>query len=222
MVDCYKDVIVLTDTLVPATQQLGENCVVHTRTCRNVNKASYIFELMLENMDIISKSDYCYKMDADMLAYKKTFGKDILPEGKKTFSIVQHFAFDQKRMTEIQPDGFSAKIPVEYQNCPGWQSCLFGGKTEDMVVMAKELDEKIKCDRLSGKMWGAWEEPYVNWYLALRQSQVRTLSPTLATPLHWHRFPPEYREKYLQFVGTDSEQIFHFNHTVQFGGHEVG
>jgi len=222
MTDCYKDILLLSDTLAPMTQRLGENCVVHTRRCKSVRKASYFFELMLENLDIISKADYCYKMDADMIIYKNILGNEILPSSEQNYSIVKHFAFDQKRMCSIMPDDFSAKIPIEYQDCDGWQSCLFGGRTTQMIELAKELNQKIVTDRENNKMWGAWEEPYVNWYLALRKKEVRTLSPTYATPLYWHRFHPDYKEKYLNSVNGDSEKIFHFNHTVQFGGHEVG
>ncbi len=222
MVDCYKDIILLSDTFSPMVQQLGENCVVHTRRCKSVTKASYFFELMLENLDIISKSDYCYKMDADMIIYKTILGKDILPNTEQNFSIVKHFAFDQKKMCSIMPYDFSAKIPIEYQDCDGWQSCLFGGRATQMVELAKELNQKIVTDRTNNKMWGAWEEPYVNWYFALRKKEVRTLSPTYATPLYWHRFPVDYKEVYLKSVGDEQEKIFHFNHTVQFGGHEVG
>ena len=222
MTDCRKDVLILSDTMSPGSQKLGDNCTVHNRMCRSVTKASYFFELMLENADMLFACDYIFKMDADMLVYSKSMGSDILPGLGKNFSIVKHFAFDQKRMCSIMPDWFSAKLKPEFQDVPGWQSCIFGGRTKDMMAMATELNDMISRDRSEGKMWGAWEEPYVNWYLAQRYDAVRTLSPTYATPFHWHRFPSSYRETYLGAVGDERECIFHYNHTVQFGGHEVG
>lgn len=221
MTDCYKDVIILSDIMPTGTQALGENCVIHNRICKKVYKASYFFELMLENLDLISKADYCYKMDADMIVYKAISMGDILPTEGQNYSIVKHFSFDQKWMANIRPKNFSANIPEEYQNCPYWQSCIFGGRTEQMIQMAKELNHMIEKDRNNKSMWGAWEEPYVNWYLSRRQSEVRTLSPAYASPLYWHRFPMEYKQIYIKSVDM-TEQIFHLNHTVQFGGHELG
>ena len=221
MPEIRKDVLILSDSLVPMVQALGWNCVIHTRRCPSFNKSSHIFELMLQNLDLISQADFCYKLDADISVHQYISSEDILPLASQDFSIVRNFGWSREYMMSIQPKTFSAVIPSKFQHGPYWIACLFGGRTENIVVMAEELDKMIKRDRENKTMWGAWEEPYVNYYFAIREPQVRTLSPAYASPLYWHIFPDEARAAYQKMTDNMPVKIFHFNHTPDNYGHHV-
>lgn len=216
-----KDIYILSDVFASGSQHLSEKCIVHNINCRSISKASYYFELLLENLRFIVKSDYVFKFDADMFLYDVVLEDDFLPQLEQNFTAVKHFGYSRKDMAKNVPKTCSAYIPEEYWEIePYWQSCIFGGKTKNMIEMAVYLNQLIVKDRQEGKLYGAWEEPYVNHYLALRQNEVKSLSVQYAAPLYWHRFM-HYRDSYQNKVDMPVK-IFHLNNHSLLGMHPQG
>jgi hypothetical protein len=215
MRDVKKTVFVFTDMSSPFVVELDKNCSIDTIWSPTISNCLRYFELLLSIKDRLANFKYVYKLDADMIVYNKISPEEIFPSDDQEFSIVQHF-YAEKKSDKVEwkeiPRTCSAWISPDKLETPAWQSCLFGGRSHRVIEMADKLNRLIESDSKQDKLYGAWEEPYVNWYM--NERRIRTLPTNYAAPLKWHFFPEEKRDLYRKLSNYMPEKIFHFSHTT--------
>ena len=177
----------------------------------NTNTCLRIFDYVLAEKNAILEHDFAYKMDADMLVCDHINPEEIIG---KPFTGIQHFNNWTQNDNNYVPNTCSAFIPENQRNTPSWQSCIFGGETKSFIQMSEELKQLIDLDVTNNVHWGAWEEPYVNWYFNKHVDKVKTISPNYAAPIQWYKFPQFFRDKYNLMTQGLSPRIYHFNATA--------
>ena len=207
-----RKVIILTEN-PSGTQQYKSISVSEIKPpTDDKNTCLFIFDYILHLKNIISDYNYVYKIDADMILCDYVQPNEITPD--KSFIGIQHFNNTTQKDNNYVPKTCSAYIPENERNTPAWQSCIFGGKTECILKMSEELKNIVHSDIKNGVNWGAWEEPYVNWYFNKNLNEVKTLPPIYATPIHWYKMPEDFKNNYKEKTKGLEPKIYHFNKTT--------
>jgi hypothetical protein len=124
------------------------------------------FEMFNSVSDIITKEDFLFFLNANML-FIDYVNEEVIPEEKNNFLMgVNHPGFFNKNREEFtyerRPES-TFYIPIN-EGDYYYQGCFNGGKSDEFLKMSKILDNMINVD-LKNNITPIWhDESSLNWY----------------------------------------------------------
>jgi len=164
-----------------------------------LNKFHYIDK----NWNLIRDGDYVFYFDADSVIRKSINVEDIIDEDKKIVGVVHGFpnirrgAGKKGSRFEDDPKSSAYVDPKKYDISTYYQSCLWGGKPNDVRAMIDDVGGWIKKDLEIGhkNKYNICDEVYVNKYFVVNKSHLNELDGRYSSPsegIAYRRHKKEY------------------------------
>lgn len=158
----------------------------------------YRFKFMNQASDDLLKMDYVIFIDADLWPIDETWCSEIFPPGHDhDFFGVQHPGFiGQQGTFEDNPNSTAYSYGKNYDTSNYWQGCFWGGRSNVIVKMIKELDYRVDEDLNKGIIAKWHDESHMNKFFLENKERTITLHPGFALPETsgydqvWESFPP--------------------------------
>jgi len=161
------------------------------------------FHIFNKNKKILSKTDYLFFFNANML-FVSSVEEEIIPYNEGLMALQQPGIWNKPREKfpyESNTES-TAYIPPE-KGKYYVMGALNGGKTEKFLIMSKILAENIDRD-IKNEIIAIWhDESHLNWYLS--DKEFKLLNPSYGYPDNWELpFKPKiYLRDKNRFGGHD-------------------
>lgn len=141
------------------------------------------FEMFLRMKKELQSFDYIFFFNANARCNTEITAAEMLPQGEKRLTVVQHPGFFDKKNTEFDYDrneNSMAYIPMgegQYYVCGG----INGGYATDYLQLADTLAQNIRDDEAKGIIARWHDESHLNRYI-IDRTDVRVLPPSFCFP----------------------------------------
>lgn len=153
------------------------------------------FAVYVQHEDVLSKMDYLYALDADML-FVDEVGDEILSDLVGT----QHPGYVGKRGT-YETNPISTACVKNHEGRIYFAGGFYGGKTQQVLTLLKTLVQKIQED-FAKKFIAVWhDESHLNRYF-IDHKPTLVLTPSYCYPEDW-KLP--YHQRLLALNKNHSE-----------------
>jgi len=141
----------------------------------------YRFKFMDAIRDKLEKFDYTFFIDADLWPVKEIKLNELF--GENDFVAVQHPGFVGRIGTfETSLISTATVLDKKYDLSVYRQGCFWGGKSNEINAMTKELNDNVDKD-LSNDFVSCWhDESHMNKFFLKNLNRVLTIHPGYATP----------------------------------------
>ena len=142
------------------------------------------FDYFLNAREKLEKMDYLMFFNANELVREKISVDEILPRGNEKMFFTIHPWFLGDPESEIPYDrNPESKAYVEYGTGKNYyQGALYGGKTDDFLLMCERLSRNTEDDYKRGIIALWHDESHLNRYILDYKDRFRILSPAYIYP----------------------------------------
>ena len=151
-----------------------------------LNKFSYIDKFWPQ----IRQSDYIFYFDADSVIRKTIRQEDVINDEKSIVGVVHGFGTVRNGKGkkgirfEDEPKSSAYVDPEKYDVSTYYQSCLWGGRPNDVRAMVDDVGQWIEKDLEIGhkNKYNICDEVYVNKYFVLNKNNLHELDGRYSCP----------------------------------------
>ncbi|GEM_PF-6695021 len=135
----------------------------------------------IPNIKDLKNFDYVMKIDADIVVPQQLNSEDFFYHDKPLFGVRHPNFLSKQGSFETNPNSKAAVIPgedlSEYIQC-----CFWGGKTDYVIKMAKEMYRNIESDLKNNVVSKIFDESYLNKYFINHKHLFHVYPPNYAYP----------------------------------------
>jgi len=128
-------------------------------------------------------------LDADCAVCRPVALDELLPAGKRLFGVRHPWYLHKTGTFETDRRSRACVDPARDDTSIYWQGCLWGGVTEAVLAMSRELAGRIEADLAQGTIALWHDESHLNRYFIDHKPEVYTVPPEYAVPEQLHRTP---------------------------------